>query len=63
MSAEQTIRTTREVAVLRIPSGEQIHLPAGTPVARHDMDAFRTHVQTLALQLDLLAYSQVAALE
>ena len=32
MSAEQNIRTTREVRVLRIPSGEQIHLPAGTPV-------------------------------
>jgi probable FeS assembly SUF system protein SufT len=29
---EQTIKTTRPVDVLRIPSGEQIHLPADTPV-------------------------------
>jgi len=32
MSAEQTVHTKREVAVLRIPSGEQITLPADTPV-------------------------------
>ena len=32
MSDEQTVKTTREVDVLRIPSGEQIHLPADTPV-------------------------------
>jgi len=32
VSADQTVRTTREVAVLRIPSGEQINLPADTPV-------------------------------
>ena len=29
---EQTIKTTRPVDVLRIPSGEQIHLPSDTPV-------------------------------
>jgi probable FeS assembly SUF system protein SufT len=32
MSNDQTIRTTREVQALRIPSGEQIQLPADTPV-------------------------------
>jgi probable FeS assembly SUF system protein SufT len=32
MSAEQTVHTLRDVQVLRIPSGEQIHLPSGTPV-------------------------------
>ena len=32
MSAEQSIRTNRDVQVLRIPSGEQILLPADTPV-------------------------------
>ena len=32
MSAEQTVHTVRDVQVLRIPSGEQIHLPVGTPV-------------------------------
>jgi probable FeS assembly SUF system protein SufT len=32
MSGEQNVRTTREVQVLRIPSGEQILLPADTPV-------------------------------
>lgn len=32
MSDEQSIKTTREVQVLRIPSGEQIHLPADTTV-------------------------------
>ena len=40
-----------------------VPLPAGTPVARHEMDAFRAHAQELAAQLDLLAGSQVAALE
>ena len=40
-----------------------VPLPAGTPVARHDMDAFRARAQVLAAQLDLLANSQVAALE
>jgi len=40
-----------------------VPLPAGTPVARHDMDAFRALAQPLAAQLDLLANSQVAALE
>ncbi|HEY2343992.1 MAG TPA: putative Fe-S cluster assembly protein SufT [Chthoniobacteraceae bacterium] len=32
MNDEQTVRTNREVQVLRIPSGEQIQLPADTPV-------------------------------
>jgi len=32
MSSDQAIRTTREVQALRIPSGEQIQLPADTPV-------------------------------
>jgi murein DD-endopeptidase MepM/ murein hydrolase activator NlpD len=40
-----------------------VPLPAGTPMARHEMDAFRAHAQELAAQLDLLAGSQVAALE
>jgi murein DD-endopeptidase MepM/ murein hydrolase activator NlpD len=40
-----------------------VPLPAGTPVARHDMDAFRARADALAAQLDLLANSQVAALE
>lgn len=40
-----------------------VPLPAGTPVARHEMDAFRARSQALAAQLDLLANSQVAALE
>jgi murein DD-endopeptidase MepM/ murein hydrolase activator NlpD len=40
-----------------------VPLPAGTPVARHDMDAFRARAQELGAQLDLLANSQVAALE
>ena len=40
-----------------------VPLPAGTPVARHDMDAFRAHAQPLVAQLDLLVNSQVAALE
>jgi murein DD-endopeptidase MepM/ murein hydrolase activator NlpD len=43
-----------------------VPLPAGTPVAHHDMDAFRTKFQALAAQLNLVANgrpSQVAALE
>ena len=40
-----------------------VPLPAGTPVARQDMAAFRAHAQALTAQLDLLASSQVAALE
>ncbi len=43
-----------------------VPLPAGTPVARHDLDAFRLRAQTLTAQLNLLAHSPadvVAALE
>jgi murein DD-endopeptidase MepM/ murein hydrolase activator NlpD len=40
-----------------------VPLPAGTAVARHEMDNFRGRTQMLAAQLDLLAHSQVAALE
>jgi murein DD-endopeptidase MepM/ murein hydrolase activator NlpD len=40
-----------------------VTLPAGTPVERHDMDAFRARAQALGTQLDLLANGQVAALE
>jgi murein DD-endopeptidase MepM/ murein hydrolase activator NlpD len=40
-----------------------VPLPAGTAIARHEMDAFRGRTQILAAQLDLLANSQVAALE
>ena len=40
-----------------------VPLPAGAPVARHDMDAFRARAQALTAQLDLLADSQIAALE
>ena len=40
-----------------------VPLPAGTPVARHDVDAFRARAQPLVAQLDLLGNSQVAALE
>jgi murein DD-endopeptidase MepM/ murein hydrolase activator NlpD len=40
-----------------------VPLPAGTPVARHDMDAFRARAQPLVAQLELLAHRQVAALE
>ena len=40
-----------------------VPLPAGTPVARHDMDAFHARSQALVAQLDLLANGQVAALE
>jgi murein DD-endopeptidase MepM/ murein hydrolase activator NlpD len=40
-----------------------VPLPSGTPVARHDMDAFRARAQPLVALLDLLANRQVAALE
>jgi murein DD-endopeptidase MepM/ murein hydrolase activator NlpD len=40
-----------------------VPLPAGIPVAQHDMDAFRARAQTLTAQLNLVANSQVAALE
>ncbi len=40
-----------------------VPLPAGTPVARHDMDAFRAKAQSLMAQLNLVAHSQVASLE
>jgi murein DD-endopeptidase MepM/ murein hydrolase activator NlpD len=40
-----------------------VPLPAGIPVAQHDMDAFRARAQTLTAQLNLIANSQVAALE
>ncbi len=40
-----------------------VPLPAGTPVAQHEMDAFRARSRELAAQLDLLANGQVAALE
>jgi murein DD-endopeptidase MepM/ murein hydrolase activator NlpD len=40
-----------------------VPLPAGTPVARHDMDAFRARAQPLFAQLELIAGSKVAALE
>jgi len=40
-----------------------VPLPAGTPVARHEMDAFRARAHALAAQLDLLSNRQVAALE
>jgi murein DD-endopeptidase MepM/ murein hydrolase activator NlpD len=40
-----------------------VPLPSGTPVARHDMDAFRASAQPMAAQLDLLADGQVATLE
>ena len=40
-----------------------VPLPAGTPVARQEMDAFRASAQPLAAQLDLLANSLVAAIE
>ena len=40
-----------------------VPLPAGTPVARHDMDSFRGRTRVLGAQLDLLANSQDAALE
>ena len=40
-----------------------VPLPAGTPVARHEIDAFRARSQALVSQLDLIANSQVASLE
>ncbi len=43
-----------------------VSLPAGTPVARHDMAAFRAQAQPLLAQLNLVAdrpLSQVAALD
>ncbi len=40
-----------------------VPLPAGTPVARHDMDAFRARSQEMTAQLDLLANGRLAALE
>jgi murein DD-endopeptidase MepM/ murein hydrolase activator NlpD len=40
-----------------------VPLPASTPVARHDMDAFRAKAQPLFTQLNLIANSRVAALD
>ncbi len=40
-----------------------VPLPAGSPVAPHDMASFRARSQPLVAQLDLLANSRVAALE
>ena len=43
-----------------------VPLPAGTPVARHDMDSFRARAQPLLAQIGLLGNrqaNQVAALE
>jgi murein DD-endopeptidase MepM/ murein hydrolase activator NlpD len=40
-----------------------VPLPAGTPVARQDLDAFRARARPLLAQLGLLANNQVAALE
>lgn len=40
-----------------------VPLPAGEPVARHDMPAFAAKARPLFAQLDLLAHRQVAALE
>jgi murein DD-endopeptidase MepM/ murein hydrolase activator NlpD len=40
-----------------------VPLPAGAPVARQDMDAFRARAQPLLAQLGLLANSRVAAAE
>jgi murein DD-endopeptidase MepM/ murein hydrolase activator NlpD len=40
-----------------------VPLPAGTPVARHDMDAFRAKTLALMAQINLVAHSQVASLE
>ena len=43
-----------------------VPLPAGTPVAHHNLDAFRARAQPLVAQLNLLSHSQanqVAALE
>ncbi len=40
-----------------------VPLPTGSPVAPHDMASFRARAQPLVAQLDLLAYSRIAALE
>jgi murein DD-endopeptidase MepM/ murein hydrolase activator NlpD len=40
-----------------------VPLPVATPVARHDMDAFRALAQPRVAQLELLAHGQVASLE
>jgi murein DD-endopeptidase MepM/ murein hydrolase activator NlpD len=40
-----------------------VPLPAGAPVARHEMDAFHVRAQALSAQLDLLENGQVATLE
>ena len=40
-----------------------VPLPAGTPVAHQDMDAFRVRAVPMIAQLNLLAHRQVAALE
>lgn len=40
-----------------------VPLPAGTPVAQQDMDAFRTKARSLTAQINLLAHTQVANLE
>jgi murein DD-endopeptidase MepM/ murein hydrolase activator NlpD len=40
-----------------------VPLPAGSPVARNEMDAFRVRAQELSAQLDLIENGQVAALE
>ena len=40
-----------------------VPLPAGTPVAQHDMDAFRALSRARMAQVDLVATRQVAALE
>ena len=40
-----------------------VPLPAGTPIARHDMDTFLASAKVLTAQLDLIANSLIAALE
>lgn len=40
-----------------------VPLPAGAPVAQHDMDAFRAKAQPLAALLNLAAHGRIAALE
>ncbi|HUK05018.1 MAG TPA: M23 family metallopeptidase [Burkholderiales bacterium] len=40
-----------------------VPLPAGAPVAQHDMDAFRAVARARVAQIDLIASRQVAALE
>ena len=61
MTPSPTARTRVQAGAARNPLA--VALPAGTPVARHDMDAFRARAQPLVAQLDLLANSQVAAIE